>query len=99
MIPFNSFKKHNELYKKQILDSIENVFDSQWYVLGKEVENFEASYSKSTGVKNTIGVASGLDALSIALKAIGIKEGDEIIVPSNTSILLVFTLSKILALL
>ena len=45
MIPFNSFKKHNELYKKQILDSIENVFDSQWYVLGKEVENFEASYS------------------------------------------------------
>lgn len=86
MIPFNSFKKHNELYKKQILDSIENVFDSQWYVLGKEVENFEASYSKSTGVKNTIGVATGLDALIIALKAIGIKDGDEIIVPSNTYI-------------
>ena len=86
MIPFNSFKKHNELYKKQILDSIENVFDSQWYVLGKEVENFEASYSKSTGVKNTIGLASGLDALIISLKALEIGPNDEVIVPSNTYI-------------
>ena len=40
MILFNLFKKYNELYKKQILDPIEKVFDSQWYVLGKEVENF-----------------------------------------------------------
>ena len=86
MIPFNSFKKHNELYKKQILESIENVFDSQWYVLGKEVENFEAIYSKSTRVKNTIGVASGLDALIIALKALEIGPSDEVIVPSNTYI-------------
>jgi len=86
MILFNSFKKHNELYKKQILDSIERVFDSQWYVLGKEVENFEASYSKLTGVKNTIGVASGLDALIIALKALEIGPNNEVIVPSNTYI-------------
>ena len=50
MILFNSFKKHNELYKKEILDSIENVFDSNWYVLGKEVKNFETNYSKLTEV-------------------------------------------------
>ena len=86
MILFNSLKNHNELYKKQILDSIENVFDSQWYVLGKEVENFEASYSKLSGVKNTIGVASGLDALIIALKTLQIGPNDEVIVPSNTYI-------------
>lgn len=40
MILFNSFKKHKEFYKKQILDPIDRVFDSQWYVLGKEVEKF-----------------------------------------------------------
>ncbi len=50
MILFNSFKKHNELYKKEILDSIENVFDSHWYVLGKEVKNFAISY-KNIGQK------------------------------------------------
>ena len=54
MIPFNSFKKHTLLHKKEILDSIENVFDSQWYVLGNEVENFESSYSNLTKVKNNI---------------------------------------------
>ena len=86
MILFNSLKKHNELYKQQILDSIERVFDSQWYVLGKEVEKFEAKYSELTKVKNTIGVASGLDALIIALKGLDLSPDDEIIVPSNTYI-------------
>tara|TARA_B110000977_G_scaffold197613_1_gene280604 strand:- start:423 stop:1523 length:1101 start_codon:yes stop_codon:yes gene_type:complete len=86
MISFNSFKKHTQLHKKQILDSIERVFDSQWYVLGKEVEAFEAKYSELSKVKNTIGVASGLDALIIALKALEIGRNDEVIVPSNTYI-------------
>ncbi len=86
MIPFNSFKKHTLLYKKEILDSIENVFDSQWYVLGNEVDNFESNYSNLTKVKNTVGVASGLDALVIALKALNVGPTDEVIVPSNTYI-------------
>jgi dTDP-4-amino-4,6-dideoxygalactose transaminase len=86
MIPFNSFKKHNQIHKKQILASVERVFDSQWYVLGNEVKDFEKNYSLLTNVDHTVGVASGLDALIIALKALGIEEGDEIIVPSNTYI-------------
>lgn len=86
MILFNSFAKHNQLYKKQILTSIEKVFDSQWYVLGKEVSCFEKKFSELTSVDYAVGVASGLDALVIALKAIGIKPGDEVIVPSNTYI-------------
>ena len=50
MILFNSFKKHNELYKKEILDSIDNVFDSHWYVLGKEVKILP-SYTKTLDKK------------------------------------------------
>jgi len=86
MILFNSFKKHTERYKNQILNSIEKVFDSQWYVLGNEVKDFESNYSSLTNVNHTIGVASGLDALIIALKALDIMPEDEIIVPSNTYI-------------
>jgi dTDP-4-amino-4,6-dideoxygalactose transaminase len=86
MIPFNSFKKHNQLFKEQILSSLERVFDSEWYVLGNEVKGFEKEYSVVTEAKYTVGVASGLDALIIALKALDIKPEDEIIVPSNTYI-------------
>jgi len=86
MILFNSFKKHTEKYKNQILKSIEKVFDSHWYVLGNEVNDFESNYSSLTKVNHTIGVASGLDALIIALKALDIMPEDEIIVPSNTYI-------------
>ena len=86
MIHFNSFKKHAERYKNQILASVEKVFDSQWYVLGNEVKDFESNYSSLTNVNHTIGVASGLDALIIALKALDIMPEDEIIVPSNTYI-------------
>ena len=76
MILFNSFKKHNQKYKSQILASVEKVFDSQWYVLGNEVDNFESNYSNLTKVKNTVGVASGLDALVIALKALNVGPSD-----------------------
>jgi dTDP-4-amino-4,6-dideoxygalactose transaminase len=86
MILFNSFKKHNQKYKEQILASVERVFDSQWYVLGNEVDNFESNYSNLTEVKFTVGVASGLDALVIALKALNVGPSDEVIVPSNTYI-------------
>lgn len=61
-------------------------YDSHWYVLGPAVEQFEAAYAKWNGVQHTIGVASGLDALSIALKAAGAGPGREVIVPSNAYI-------------
>jgi len=86
MIKFNSFKKYTHHYKKEILDSIEKVFDSQLYVLGNEVDNFESIYSNLTKVKFTVGVASGLDALVIALKSLNVGPRDEVIVPSNTYI-------------
>lgn len=85
-IPFLSFQAQNALVKEQVLEAVESVFDSQWYVLGKSVSAFEQAYAQFNQVQYCIGVANGLDALHISLKALGISEGDEVIVPSNTYI-------------
>lgn len=62
------------------------VYDSYWYVLGEEVRQFEAAYAAFSGTAHCVGVANGLDALVLALRALGIGAGDEVIVPSNTYI-------------
>ncbi len=85
-IPFLSFGPQNAAVRSQVLDAVETVFDSQWYVLGKAVEQFEAEYAAYNGVQYCIGVANGLDALHLALRALNIGAGDEVIVPSNTYI-------------
>jgi dTDP-4-amino-4,6-dideoxygalactose transaminase len=92
-IPFLSFEKTNEQTKTQIMQAIERCIDSKWYVLGKEVKTFEENYSSYNQVKYTIGVANGLEALHLALLAVGIKKGDEVIVPSNTYIATVLAVS------
>lgn len=85
-VPFLSFESQNQLTKKDILVSVERFFDSQHYILGNEVKNFESAYANFNQVKYCIGVANGLDALFISLKVLGIGTGDEVIVPSNTYI-------------
>lgn len=85
-IPFLSFESQNREIKTQVLQAVEEVFDSQWYILGQSVKNFEAAYAEFNQTNFCVGVANGLDALHIALKALDIQEGDEVIVPSNTYI-------------
>jgi dTDP-4-amino-4,6-dideoxygalactose transaminase len=68
-------------------------YDSKWYVLGKFTEEFEANYAKFNEVEHCVGVSTGLDALHLALKALGIGKGDEVIVPSNTYIATVLAVS------
>ena len=85
-IPFLSFEAQNKVVKKDILDVVEKVFDSNWYVLGNSVTTFENKYAEFNGTKHCIGVANGLDALYISLRALGIGKGDEVILPSNTYI-------------
>ncbi|MBI5101358.1 MAG: DegT/DnrJ/EryC1/StrS family aminotransferase [Nitrospirae bacterium] len=78
-----------DLYKKergQILDIVDRVFSSGRLVLGREVEAFEREFSASCGVSCGIGVNSGTDALFLALRALGIKQGDEVITVSNTAV-------------
>ncbi|WP_396187558.1 DegT/DnrJ/EryC1/StrS family aminotransferase, partial [Flavobacterium sp.] len=86
MIPFLDLKKINSSHSKEIEDAIMRVVKSGIYVLGDEVLAFESEFAHYSEVKHCIGVANGLDALHLILKAYGIGEGDEVIVPSNTFI-------------
>ncbi len=72
--------------RDEIADAMTRVLDSGWYILGNEVTSFEAAYADYCGAKACVGVANGLDALELALLAMGVGEGDEVIVPSNTYI-------------
>jgi dTDP-4-amino-4,6-dideoxygalactose transaminase len=90
MIKFLDLKAINESFEPELSLSVKRVLDSGWYLQGNEVNAFEKEYGEYIGSKYCIGVANGLDALRLILKAyieLGIlKEGDEIIVPANTFI-------------
>ena len=66
--------------------AIGRVYDANWFVLGEELEQYEAAYARFNQVPHCIGLGNGLDALHLALMALGIGPGDEVIVPSNTYI-------------
>ena len=85
-IPFVSFEKQYIETKVDILLSIEKAIDSKWYVLGQNLIDFESNYKKFNKVKFSIGVGSGIDALIISLRALNIRENDEVIVASNAYI-------------
>lgn len=71
------------LLRNELLEACARVLDSGWYVLGEEVRAFEAEYAAWVGVPHAMGVASGTDALELALRGLGIGAGDEVIVPAN----------------
>lgn len=74
------------LYQKEFEDKALEVLRSGWYILGHELEAFEQEFASYTGAKHCVGLASGLDALWIAFRVLGIGEGDEVIVQGNTYI-------------
>ena len=76
------FLKYQEEFEQKALE----VLRSGWYVLGKEVSSFEQEFADYTGAKYCVGLASGLDALWIAFRLLGIGRGDEVIVQGNTYI-------------
>lgn len=86
VIPFLSFAPQHGPIREDILAAIADVYDKQWYVLGDEVKAFEKAYADFSAVRHCVGVANGLDALHLALKALGAGPGDEVLVPSNTYI-------------
>lgn len=98
MIPFLDLKNINQQYEKELKDACSRVIDSGYYVLGKELEQFEKNFSEYCGSKYCIGVANGLDALILTLRAwkqVGrLKAGDEVIVPSNTYIASILAISE-----
>ena len=90
MVKFLEIKKITDKYSEEIHEAVSRVIDSGWYLQGKENEEFEQFYSDYIGTQYTIGVANGLDALRLILRAymeMGImQEGDEIIVSAHTFI-------------
>lgn len=95
MIPFLDLKKINLQYQEEISACVSRFLHSGWYILGKEVEQFEEQFSAYCGTKYCVGVANGLDALILILRAYDIGAGDEVIVPSNTYIATILSISAV----
>ena len=98
MIPFLDLKAINAQYKDELMEACERVIDSGWYIQGSEHKAFEEEFAKYCGTKYAVGVASGLDALTLILRAykeLGIlKDGDEVIVPANTYIATILAITQ-----
>ncbi len=98
MIPFLDLKAINARYKKELILAATKVIDSGWYIQGQEVKAFEKEFAAYCNVKYCIGVANGLDALTLVLRAwkeMGkLKDGDEVIVPANTYIASILSITE-----
>ena len=85
-IPFLNLQANYVELKSELDQAYQRVMNSGWYILGSEVDSFEKEFAEFCQAKYCVGVGSGLDALSLSLKAVGVGEGDEVIVPANTFI-------------
>ncbi|GGD40689.1 aminotransferase [Malaciobacter pacificus] len=98
MIPFLDLKSLNAQYRNELIEACTKVIDSGWYVQGNECNEFEKEFAQYCGTKYAVGVANGLDALILILRAykeLGfINNGDEVIVPSNTYIASILAISQ-----
>lgn len=94
MIKFLDLKKINNRYREEIDSRIKNILDKGWYLQGEENENFTQNFANFCGTKFALGVANGLDALNLIIKAYGFGNGDEIIVPANTYIATILAISE-----
>lgn len=98
MIPFLDLKAINAQYREELIAAAIRVIDSGWYIQGQEVAAFEQEFAAYCGTKHCIGVANGLDALTLTLRAwkeMGkLKEGDEVIVPANTYIASILAITE-----
>lgn len=98
MIQFLDLKAINQQYEQELIEACSRVIRSGWYIMGKELEQFEKEFATYCGTKFALGVADGLDALTLVLRAwkeLGkLKEGDEVIVPANTYIASILAISE-----
>lgn len=85
-VPFLDLQAAYLELKTEIDAAVARVLESGWYILGPEVEAFEAEWAEYCEAKHAVGLANGLDALILALRALDVRPGDEVIVPSNTYI-------------
>lgn len=98
MVEFLSLKGINKQYESELIEACSRVVKSGWYIMGKELEAFESEFAAYCGSSFALGVANGLDALTLTLRAwkeLGkIKPGDEVIVPANTYIASILAITE-----
>lgn len=92
-VKYTDFGRMHFPIQKELQQCYEDVFDSQWFLQGRKLEQFEREYAEYCGAKYCVGVGNGLDALRLILQAYQIGEGDEVIVPANTFIATVLAIS------
>lgn len=98
MISFLNLKAINTQFRTELIDACTRVIDSGWYICGDELTSFESEFAEYCGTKHCIGVANGLDALVLTLRAWKeqgkLKDGDEVIVPANTYIASILAITE-----
>ena len=93
MIPFLDVKAINSRFKDELELAMKEVLESGWYILGEKSKSFEKAFAEYCGASHCIGCGNGLDALRLGIKALGLGENDEIIVPANTYIASILAIS------
>jgi dTDP-4-amino-4,6-dideoxygalactose transaminase len=94
MIKFLDLEKVNNRFRTEIDEKIKDILDCGWYLQGKYNDKFSKDFANFCGTKYAVGVANGLDALNLIIKAYGFGVGDEIIVPANTYIATILAISE-----
>src|SRR3989339_601110 len=93
-IEFNVLDREFKKHQNEYTNAIAKVLESGWYILGKEVEEFEKKFSNFINAKYCVGLNSGLDALILAIRSLNISCDDEVIVPANTYIATVLGITE-----
>ena len=97
-IPFLDLKEINLKYHSELIETVSNVINSGWYISGNYLAKFESEFAAYCGVKYCVGVANGLDALILTLRAWkemgNLSDGDEVLVPANTYIASILAISE-----
>ena len=94
MVEFVSLKRQFDCYALEYEEAILRALRSGWYIMGKELQTFEDQFASYLNVKYCVGLNSGLDALTLAIRALNIGPDDEVIVPANTYIASVLSITE-----
>jgi dTDP-4-amino-4,6-dideoxygalactose transaminase len=95
MIPLVDLKAQHRTVAEDVTAGLARVIENTAFILGKDVAEFEAAFAQFSRVKHCVGVANGTDALELALRAVGVGAGDEVILPANTFIATALAVTRI----
>ena len=94
IIPYENLARTNSQFESEFKSAFNSFIEKGWYILGQEVKSFEEEFAAFVGTKHCVGVASGLDALIIALECLKLPKGSDVLVPSNTYIASILAIVK-----